>query len=91
MSEADAVISRDSTKLIGEPVSLRDSSGQQTGARNGAGWGRCVEAGQPGSLRGKFVEVRRLDLGSGIVHPQIAVTEIIDRDEQNIGAILSSG
>jgi len=65
-------------------VTLRNASGQQTGARHGTGRRRRVEAGEPGTFPGEPVKVRCLDGRIAVVNSQISVDEIVGRDDQDV-------
>ena len=63
---------------------LRDATGQQARARNGAGWRGRVKTREPRALLREPVEARGLDGRLGIETGQIAVAQIVGGDNQDI-------
>ena len=84
LAQSDAVISGDAGQLLGQAMALGDPPGQERGAGNGAGGGSRVEAGQPDTLGGQPVEAGGDHGGVGVVASQVAVTEVVRGDDQDV-------
>ena len=67
------------------------SAGQHTVARRCAVGGRRVRVGEAHPLLGQPVNIRRLEAGISPVRLRLAVADIIEENENNIGRLLRLG
>ena len=88
MIQPHAIVSLQSRKLIHQAMPLGNSASQEASSRYRTGRRGSVETSEPRTLRGEPIEVRSLDSALGIVAGQIAVTEIVSSNNQDVRPVI---